>query len=598
MNGSNGEGTIAVPGGHVYWRRFGSGGGLPLLVIHGGPGIPSHYLEPLAALGDWHPVFMWDQLDCGRSDCPRNPALWTLERFVEELDRVRTALTPGPVHVLGHSWGATLAMEWLITLRPAAIASVIFASPCLSTPRWIEDCRALVAQLSHEAQAAIAEAERSGEFRTPGYHAAAWGEWMHAHIVRRLNPEQVESLIGSFANMNANLAMLEHMWGPSDFTVTGTLKSFDRTADLGALTMPVLFHCGEFDDARPETVREQAALTPNAEVAIIAGAGHLTMIDAPEHANQAIRNFLARVEESCKRGRNEMNTRIAGMPVLALAAAFQAVLGSSPLVAQDQQQATTSPHGQLPAQGAAQVKPAVSPVTLDADGKLTVIAARANLRAVLNEISTRTRVPIVVADSLDSEPVSIELREVRLDDAMKRLLSPYDAFYLFSGADKARAAITSIWVYPRGQGHELEPVPPSTWASTKELEAQLESPDPSVRAETYEALIERLGDRGLATISRAFIDPDEGVRLGALQAALGADLEIPAWELQGLVLSDPSQAVRLTAIMAIEDRPEAGAIAASVKDHPDEVIRNHANFILDMLASQRPPKDGRQQQGR
>ena len=62
--------------------------------------------------------------------------------------------------------------------------------------------------------------------------------------------------------------------------------------------MPVLFHCGEFDEARPDTIREQAAVTPDAEVAIIPGAGHLTMIDAPEQANNAIRDFLARVETS------------------------------------------------------------------------------------------------------------------------------------------------------------------------------------------------------------------------------------------------------------------------------------------------------------
>ena len=295
MHRSLTHGMIAVPGGNVFWRRFGNDGGTPLLIIHGGPGLTSSYLDPLAALSDSRPVFTWDQLDCGQSDCPRNPELWTLERFVEELDLVRNALTPGPVHILGHSWGTTLAMEWLATRRPAGIASVIFASPCLSTPRWIEDTRALVAQLSPEAQAAIAEAERTGDFRSPGYQRAAWGEWIQAHIVRRLPAEAIQSLVGSLAEMNANLELLEHMWGPSDFTVTGSLKQFDRTSDLGSLTMPVLFHCGEFDEARPETIREQAALTPDAEVAIIPGAGHLTMIDAPEDANDAIRNFLARV---------------------------------------------------------------------------------------------------------------------------------------------------------------------------------------------------------------------------------------------------------------------------------------------------------------
>jgi proline iminopeptidase len=103
-------------------------------------------------------------------------------------------------------------------------------------------------------------------------------------------------LIGSLAELNANLEMLEHMWGPSDFTVTGSLRSFDRTSELASLMMPVLFHGGEFDEARPDTLREQAALTPDAAVAIIGGAGHLTMIDAPEQAIGAIREFLVRVE--------------------------------------------------------------------------------------------------------------------------------------------------------------------------------------------------------------------------------------------------------------------------------------------------------------
>lgn len=298
MSRSKTEGSIAVPGGNVFWRRLGTSRGIPLLMIHGGPGLTSNYLDGFAPLGDTRPVFTWDQLDCGRSERPHDPVLWTLERFVEELDLVRAALTPGPVHVLGHSWGATLAMEWLVTRRPDEIASVVFASPCLSTPRWIEDTRPLVANLSLAAQAAIAEAERTGDFRTPGYQAAAWGEWMRAHIVRKLPTEAIESLISSLAEANANLELLEHMWGPSDFTVTGSLKNYDRTADLRTLRMPVLFHCGEFDEARPDTVREQAALTPKGEVVIIPGAGHLTMIDAPEQANSAIRDFLAKVETS------------------------------------------------------------------------------------------------------------------------------------------------------------------------------------------------------------------------------------------------------------------------------------------------------------
>ena len=290
------EGRVAVPGGQVYWRRVGDGAGIPLLLIHGGPGLTSHYYEPFNALSDTRPVVTWDQLDSGRSDCPRRRELWTLERFVEELDCVRNAVTPGPVHVLGHSWGTTLAMEWLVTRRPDAVASVTFASPCLSTPQWIEDMRPLVAVLSPEAQAAIAEAERTGDFGTPGYHAAAWDEWLRAHIVRTLSRDAIQALVGSLAENNANLELLEYMWGPSDFTVTGTLRDFDRTAELRGLTMPLLYVCGEYDEARPDTVRRHAALTPGAAVAVVPGAGHLTMIDAPDETNRVIREFLSTVE--------------------------------------------------------------------------------------------------------------------------------------------------------------------------------------------------------------------------------------------------------------------------------------------------------------
>ena len=92
--------------------------------------------------------------------------------------------------LLGHSWGATLAIEWLVTRRPSNVASVVFASPCLDVPRWIRDTRELIAGLSPEAQSAIAAAERTGCFTTPGYQRAAWDEWIRAHITRTLSPEE------------------------------------------------------------------------------------------------------------------------------------------------------------------------------------------------------------------------------------------------------------------------------------------------------------------------------------------------------------------------------------------------------------------------
>jgi len=104
------EGFIEVPGGRVWYRSVGEGG-TPLLCLHGGPGFTHYYLEPLEALADRRQVIFYDQLGCGRSDRPEDGALWTVDRFVEELAAVRAALGLERLHLFGSSWGGMLAMQ-------------------------------------------------------------------------------------------------------------------------------------------------------------------------------------------------------------------------------------------------------------------------------------------------------------------------------------------------------------------------------------------------------------------------------------------------------------------------------------------------------
>ena len=83
------QGTIAVPGGNVWFKRVGAGPGLPLLVIHGGPGLPHNYLRSLGRLSTEREVIFWDQLGCGKSKCPSNRELWTMDRSVAEVAQAR-----------------------------------------------------------------------------------------------------------------------------------------------------------------------------------------------------------------------------------------------------------------------------------------------------------------------------------------------------------------------------------------------------------------------------------------------------------------------------------------------------------------------------
>ena len=86
------------------------------------------------------------------------------------------------------------------------------------------------------------------------------------------------------------------MWGPTEFTVTGTLLDFDRTDRLHELELPVMFIVGRYDEVRPETMFEYQRLIPGSVVEVIEDAGHMIMEDQPERFNAAVQEFLASVE--------------------------------------------------------------------------------------------------------------------------------------------------------------------------------------------------------------------------------------------------------------------------------------------------------------
>lgn len=283
------EGRVSVPGGNVVWRRFGGGAKIPVLAIHGGPGFPSDYIETLGAIGEERSVYFWDQLGCGRSDRPTDPALWQIPRFVEEVHAVRAALGLDRVHLVGQSWGTCLSVEYLLAKGLEGVASVTLAGPVMSASRYIAEVTQMIRALSPQHQAAIARAEASGDFQTPDY-AAATEAFYALHIVR--HPTAETQVLWERALAGVGQDCYVAMNGPSEFSITGSLRTFDRMADLGRLERPVLYLCGEFDTCTPAASRAYADATPNAEVTIIADAGHCTTIDAPEETNAAVRAFI------------------------------------------------------------------------------------------------------------------------------------------------------------------------------------------------------------------------------------------------------------------------------------------------------------------
>ena len=126
-------GMIDVPGGRVWYQRLGTGVGTPLLALHGGPGAGHYYLDPFVErMSEHRPVIVYDQLGCGESEKPDDVSLWTVDRFVEELDVVREALGLQECHLFGQSWGGWLSIEYMTRGREG-IQGLILASTSAST---------------------------------------------------------------------------------------------------------------------------------------------------------------------------------------------------------------------------------------------------------------------------------------------------------------------------------------------------------------------------------------------------------------------------------------------------------------------------------
>ena len=294
------EGRIPFKGFETWYRVAGEGeepGKLPLLTLHGGPGACSDYLEPfegLAASG--RRVIRYDQLGCGNSGiaAPHDPAMWTVELFVEEVEAVRDALGLDRVHILGQSWGGMLAMEYALT-QPQGVAGLIIESSPASMHLWVAEANRLREELPPDVQATLLEHEASGTTDSPGYESAM--QVFYDRHVCRVKPTQ-----GPFQRtidcLGANPEVYHYMNGPSEFHVIGTLRDWDITGRLGEIRLPTLVLSGRHDEATPTIAQAVADGIPGARWELLENSSHTCHLEEQERTMQLIGGFLGDVEGS------------------------------------------------------------------------------------------------------------------------------------------------------------------------------------------------------------------------------------------------------------------------------------------------------------
>jgi proline-specific peptidase len=283
------EGMIDVPGGRVWYRSVGEGG-VPLLCLHGGPGMTHDYLTPLEALGDRRQVVFYDQLGSGGSDRPDDLSLWTIERFMAEVDAVRDALGLDRIHLFGSSWGGMLAMQYVLD-NPRRPLSLAMAGSPASAAAWNVFCQELLDEMPADERELIERLEAEDKMLEPEYEEAMM-PFYHRHVCR-LDPFP-DFVMRSFERMNTTI--YHYMAGPSEFRIIGTLKDWDIMDRLGEIALPTLVTGGEYDECRPSHLREVQARIPGSRLEIIPDASHLSFAERPEVFIPIVSEFLAGVE--------------------------------------------------------------------------------------------------------------------------------------------------------------------------------------------------------------------------------------------------------------------------------------------------------------
>jgi len=281
-----GEGFVDVQGGKIWYRVIGEGKGRPLLLTHGGPGGTSRSFYLFAELGKDRPLILFDQLGSGRSGANEDTTLMTVDHFIEQVAALKAELGLEAFYLHGHSWGTALALEYY-THHPEGIKGLIFNSPYFNTRIWKADADTLIMTLPDSVQQAIRVGEQTGDFQSAGYLMAneVYAKEFGVRKMRLLSDLDTVEAKGSKFIYN-------YMWGPTEFTATGTLKNYDNLDELPRVSVPTLFITGEYDEARPKTVATFQKLVKGSKFVVIEGAGHGTMHDNLKQNMGAIRMFL------------------------------------------------------------------------------------------------------------------------------------------------------------------------------------------------------------------------------------------------------------------------------------------------------------------
>lgn len=280
----------------VWTKRFGNNPRIKILLLHGGPAGTHEYMECFESFfpKEGFEFYEYDQLGSYYSDQPKDSSLWTLDRFVEEVEQVRQAIgaDKNNFYILGNSWGGILGMQYALKYQDH-IKALIVANMMASCPeygKYAEDV--LAKQMKPEVLAEVKAIEAKGDFSNPRYMELLMPNFYQQHLCRLEEwPDPVNRL---FKHLNAEIYTM--MQGPSEFGISGRLANWDIKNRLKEIKVPALMIGAKHDTMDPKAMEEQSKMVQHGRYLYCPDGSHLAMWDDQQVFMTGVIKFIKDVD--------------------------------------------------------------------------------------------------------------------------------------------------------------------------------------------------------------------------------------------------------------------------------------------------------------
>lgn len=288
----------------VWTKRIGNNPTMKVLLLHGGPGFTHEYLE---VFDSYFPsanieYYYYDQLESFYSDQPNNKKLWTVERYVDEVEQVRKALglSSNNFYLYGNSWGGILGMEYALKYQQN-LKGLIISNMMASIPDYMAYANNVIGpQLPPKILKEIRELEKKEDYKNPRYTELIYNNYYPKHVLRLPLKEWPNPVNRGFSNVNMDFYTT--MQGPSEFGVVGNakLKNWNIKSNLSKITVPTLTIGGTYDTMDPKHMKWMASEVENGQYLHCPNGSHLPMYDDSEVFFKGLIKFIKDVDKMHK----------------------------------------------------------------------------------------------------------------------------------------------------------------------------------------------------------------------------------------------------------------------------------------------------------